>query len=300
MALSINIANLASRVARTNISPSGIRRFAVNASMTQNPTGGGLPGKLWAGFSRFGGFLISGVIAALNVVAFSLRAMWGFCVSLFQFVWNFNWNATDTELDDTIKASFNALGGTVGGTLGNALGYLACGAVPGALVAVFNEPLGLHILQEVSETAVDEIASNLANLITQSSQLLIKSAVVFLYKNTRVMFRDSGDMLRAKLVAEGKVNAADIEKAVATRNKPWSFSSAFQEKVESIPVPFIKNFVEEFVEEFSDSCIEAGYVVAGASDSFLAANQTATNAYNGGTTTITISPVRSAATPATP
>ena len=162
--------------------------------MTSDPAGGGLLGTLWAGFSRFGGFLISGVISALNVVAFSLSAMWGFCTSLFQFVWNFNWNATDAELDATIQASFNALGGTLGGTLGNALGYLACGAVPGALVAVFNEPLGLHILKEVSEAAVDDIASNLANLITQSSQLLVKSAVVFLYKNTRVLFRDSGDL----------------------------------------------------------------------------------------------------------
>lgn len=277
MTLSIILSSLGSRAARAASVAGGVRRFAVGALSSR--VTGDVVSKLWNGFTRFGGFLVGRIISNLSQgLVFSFTALWGFVVSARQFLWNFNWNASDEELDASIKSAFNALGSSLGGTLGNALGWLACGALPGAVVMTFNEPLALHILKEVGEEALDEIAGNLSNLIRQTANSAVRAGFTYIYKNVRSLYRESSDTFRTRLYASGITNKETLDKAVADRNKPWSFASATEEAIESIPNEFLRNLVEEMAEEFSDSCIEAGYVVAGGIDSYLAS---ARQAYGG-------------------
>lgn len=277
MGLSIVLSSLNSRAARTASVAGGVRRFAVGALSSQ--VTGNQISKLWNGFTRFGGFLVGRIISNLSQgLAFSFTALWGFIISTTQFIWNFNWNATDEELDASIKSAFNALGSSLGGALGNALGWLACGALPGAVVMTFNEPLALHVLKEVGEEALDEIAGNLSNLIRQTANSVVRAGFTYIYKNVRSLYRESSMEFRNKLFDSGVTNQETLNKAVADREKPWSFAKATEDAIESIPNEFLKNFTEELFEEFGDACIEAGYVVAGGIDSYLAS---ARQAYGG-------------------
>lgn len=270
MPSSISFASLASRTIRTAATSGSVRRFARSGNINNQDDDGNLLSKLWNGLNRFGGSLMSATLNALgSAFQFSWSLLWGACVSSFQFVWNFNWNASDAELDSQINASFNSLAGALGGTIGNALGWLACGAAPGAVIAAFNEPMGLYILEQVGEEALEEIASNLSNLIKLTATSTVRAASIWSYKNIRNLWRKPDSQLKKELIAAG-MKEDKINQAIAERNKPWSFAQSTEDFIESIPNTFIRNFTEELVEEFADSCIEAGYVVANSADSFLA------------------------------
>lgn len=47
-----------------------------------------------------------------------------------------------------------------------------------------------------------------------------------------------------KLKASGIVDGAKIDKALADRNKPWSFAQKTESAIESIPNEFWRNFTE--------------------------------------------------------
>jgi len=288
MALSLTIANFASRNARKAIGNNGIRRFARSAIEQKRDDDGNIFQKAWNGFSRFTGFLIRGLGSIFGVVGFALSTLWNWVTTAFQFVWNFNWNASDQELDQSVIGSFNALGSTLGGTLGSALGFLACGAVPGAILFAFNEPMGAYVLREVGEEAFEEISQNGSVLIRQTGNLLVKAAATYLYKNIRTLWRKPDSEFKRQLIAQGGLTPDQINQALQARNKPWSLAIAFNELVDSIPNEFIKNFVEELVDEFSDSCIEAGYVVTNAMDSYLATQKLSNDGFFGKEKTIEI------------
>lgn len=300
MPLNLNLANFGSRSARKAIGNNGIRRFARSALEQKQDEGGNIFQKAWNGFGRFTGFLIDGVKAIFGGLQFALGTLWGWFVSFSQFIWNFNWNASDEELDKSIVSSFNSLGGTLGGTLGSALGYLACGAVPGAILFAFNEPMGAYVLREVGEEAFDEIAGNVAALIRQTGNLLVKASVTWLYKNIRNLWRKPDSEFKRQLIAKGNMKPEDINKALADRNKPWSFALFTENLIESIPNEFLKNFVEELLEEFADSCIEAGYVVTNSMDSYLAMQKLSNDGFFGKERTIEITLNRDAEPSTTP
>lgn len=298
MALTINLGSLGSRIARVAITSgqNGTRRFSLNGVSPSG--GGGLIGFVWNGFARFGGFLIGKVLNLLFTgIAFSFTLIWSIAVSTFNFVWNFNWNASDTELDAAIQQGFVQLAGTLGGTLGNALGYLVCGAVPGLIAVTFNEPLGVHMLEEVGEEAAEEIASNLANLIKQTGNQLVRMSLTWLYKNTRSLLRSKTGFIKDKLIGSGAIDQTTLDKAKVQRDQPWSFASAFEDAIESIPNPILENLAEEFFDEFSDACIEAGYIAASSMDTFFANHRLASINFFGGTETIEIYPNRTIYTP---
>lgn len=300
MPLTINLGSLASRVVRSTITAStgGTRSFSLSGSSTS--TSGGIISFIWDGFSRFGGFLLGKVLSLLfTAVVFSFSALWGVLVAAFHYVWTFNWNATDAQLDAAIKQGFVQLAGTFGATLGNALGYVVCGAIPGLLTATFNEPLAVHMLEEIGEAAADEISSNLANLIKQTGMQLVKMTMAWLYKNTRAFFRSGATKTTQKLIQSGAVSQATINKAKASKDQPWSFAIAFDNLIESIPNQALENFAEEFFDEFSDACIESGYIIAGSLDTFFASQRLANINFFGGTETIEIYPNRTIITPPT-
>ncbi len=295
MPLTLDLNRLGSRIVRQTVGNGGVRRFAASAITTNDDDGEG--GGFWSGLKQFGGFLLSGVKWVASWVGFGLTTLLDWIVTTVQFVWNFNWNATDKELDQTVASAFNALGGSLGGTIGNSLGYLACGAIPAAAIFYFNEPMGVHVLKNVGEEALDELCSNVANLIRQVGNLLIRTAVISTYKNLRTLLRKPDSVVRRELVNGGKLSAEQVDKAVAARNKPWSFAIAFDDFIEGIPNEFLRNFTEELFEEFGEACIEAGYVVANSAESFIASQRMSNDGFFGADRTIEITLNRDADSP---
>lgn len=289
MGLTLELQKLGSRLVRKAISSNGTRKFNRNGLSEQRDEGGNIIQKIWNGANRFGNSLMGKTLELLGGgFQFSFTALWGACVSTASFLWNFNWNASDAELDKQIQSSFSGLPGKLGGTLGNALGWLVCGAVPGAVLFSFNEPLGVHVLAEVGEEALDEIAGNVADLIKATATSSIKAAAIYAYKNIRKLWREPDSVFVQKLKVSGVVDQAKIDKALADRNKPWSFAQKTEEAIESIPNEFWRNFTEEFVEEFFESCTEAGYVVANSVDSYLAMQKLASTTMLGSEQTVEI------------
>lgn len=182
---------------------------------------------------------------ASDLLRWSFTEVWGGIVSGIQFIWTFNFGASDSELDAQIEAGWNSLIGTLGGTLGNAAGWLTCGGIPGTFILTLNETLGLYLLQQVGEEALDELAANTGNLTSLLFQQLGKAGFIWLFKKIRKTLYPN-------------VNKFD----------PWSFATAYQNWLEDLN-PTIANFIEEFFEEFFQSCVESGYVIAGGLDSFF-------------------------------
>lgn len=287
MPLSLSLTSLGSRVIRSAV---GSRIFSRRgASTSSSDDEGNILVRAWNGINRFGNSLMAESLKLLgNGIQITWTAIWSLTVSTSTFLWHFNWNASDAELDAQIKSAFDSLAGILGGTLGNALGWLACGAVPGAIIFAFNEPMGLYVLEKVGEEALDEIAGNVATLIRATAQSAIKAGAIYLYKNIRNLWRESDSEFVKRLKAEGLVDQAKIDKALADRNKPWSFAKTTEDAIESIPNTFWRNFTEEFVEEFFESCTEAGYVVANSVDSYLAQQKMANETVMGSEQTIEI------------
>jgi hypothetical protein len=77
-------------------------------------------------------------------------------------------------------------------------------------------------------------------------------------------------------------------------SEPWSFRMWVEEKIESIEDPFWQSFWEDFHDDAIDACIEAGYVVAGGIDQWVAEKKTEQEQSLKGTRTVEITPNRDA------
>lgn len=268
MAIKFDLARLTSRVVRSDIG-SRIVKAGESGLVSEGSGDGGIGGfamKAFSGLASLGSFLIA---KAGSLITFTWSGFWSFFVAAKQFIWNFNWNATDAQLDASINAKWTSLAGQLGGTLGNALGYLVCGILPAATIMVFNEPMGAYVLAKVTEEAVEEFLSNFGALL--KSVLSLGTQILFteIYKNTRKLLKSN-----SKLV--GKLLGSKAEKAVQAwgnkDSKPWSFASATEELLDKTfgTEGAAREFAEEFLEEADEACIEAGYVVANAVDSWMA------------------------------
>ena len=272
MGLILEATKLGSRVIRYAATNGQIRKITPLSSSKKNDKG--IISWIWNGLGSFLNSLLSKTFTLLVAgLQWSFTALWGLIVQATQFIYNFDWNIADEELDKNIASAFDNLATSLGGFTGSAVGYLACGALPGALIMTFNEPLGVHVLEAVGEEALDELASHLATVIRLTFMGFARSTMAYLYKNVRKLWRESDDTMKAKLKAKGLKGDA-IQKAIDDRNKPWSFAKKVEQKIEAIPSKFWRNFAEEFVQEFGQACIEAGYVVAGTLDSYYAQQKT--------------------------
>ena len=222
---------------------------------------------IWNGAKRLVGFILQNVG---NLIQFSLTSLWSLFTSTLQFIWNFNWNITDKEIDTQIKAKWDALGSMLGGTLGNFVGYIGCGVVPAATIFAFNEPLGVHVLENVTEELAEEFIGNLSSLVRYTFISATESLLMSSFKNARKVIK-SNQAFTQKVFGD-KV-AKLIQSWGNENSKPWSFALAVEESVDAISNTFVRNFVEEFLEEAWEGCVEAGYVVANSIDSYLAAEK---------------------------
>lgn len=289
MVLTLALTALKSRQVRNSVASFGVRRFAANAVTNVDDAQPGIVNKVLKGFTRFGGFIVAN-LKNMYAGRFQLNftAVWQKIVQGTQFLLNFNWNITDAQLDAQIKQGTIALASQAGATVGGALGYLICGAIPGAAMLAVNEPMAMYALSELGEEAADEIASNIASLLNLLAQQTIRYAFMTIYKNFRHILRPAALGVAKILVTAGILDQESVEKANKNKNEPWSFAQALEDTVDRIKDPIKQAYVEEFWEELGDSCIEAGYVVANAVDSFFAQQRMSNEMFFGKEKTVEI------------
>lgn len=293
MALTLSLGSLSSRAARiASVGSAGIRRIAVNATTEQEDDDNALV-NFYQGLEKFGQSLMRTVLQGFaGIFSFSWSKLWGQITSGTLFLINFNWNITNKELDEQIKQAEVGLAAARGSLAGQSLGYAICGVIPTATIAVFNEPLALYMMKELGEEAADEIAASLTTLLTLQFQQQVRRQFAALFKNYRTLLRGAAVGFAQILVAGGILTQDSVDKANKKRNEPWSFASALEESIESIKDPAEQAYTEEFWEEFQDSCIEAGFIIAGAADSYFAQQKMANASIFGSERTIEIEPIR--------
>ncbi len=270
MSLTLAIKSFSSRIIRKSATGGKARKFVASAGNKASKEQSGIIAVLWDGFARFSVSLLKNVWNLLGgFISWSATAIMGVLVAAKEFILNFNWNPSDAQLDADIKNAFNALPGVVGGVLGKATGYFTCGAIPGAVIFSFNESLGYHVFKELGEEALDEFSGEIANIIRIAFRGIGVSAFAFAHKQIRTLWRETDEKFKKRLEASG-LNKKFVEEAIKERNKPFIIRQVLDEKVESIKSKPLRDFVENFLDEFDSGCVEAGYVIAGGIDSYIA------------------------------
>jgi hypothetical protein len=189
-----------------------------------------------------------------------------------------------------VQGLWNAFGGILGGATGRVIGWIGCGLVPAATVFSFNQSLGTYLLKEVGEQAIDEMLDAASEVINAGFRMGAQATFLWLYKDVRRALKDPsnpfGSALRSILGNKTIDNWGTGES--------WSIAKAVENKIESIPNEFWRNFTEEAFEEGSEACIEAGFAVAGGIDAYLAQQQMTNNSVLGSDRAVEITPDRSA------
>lgn len=304
MPLEIELGTLASRAVRKTTTPGGIKRIATSFSQVQRNNQGGVIGWIVGGILKFGGFLLSGL---WNIIAggisWSLSQVWTWAIQTFHFVWYFDWNQTDEAIDQTIQAQYQSVLTQAGGTLGAMVGWLIGGVMPGVFIFVFNEPLGVKVLNDVGQEALEELAPLIGDLIRSTIRASTRHVLLSTYKRARnyligknSLYAKTDSQIEEEyfnLVDEGKMTMEQaneaIEKTSRVRDaaaqgfqrKPWTFQKNFEDWRENNLPKWLQDPAEEFVEEMSEGIIEAGYVVANRLDAEFAKQSLTAPAING-------------------
>lgn len=285
MGLEIIKSALSSREVREII---GTRLFKPSALSSQQKSGG-LTQAIVGGLLRLGGFLLSSIV---GFASWSLSALWGLIVQSISYLWTFDWNVPDKQLDSRVKSQWESYASTLGGTAGNLFGWFACGVLPGVSIFAFNKALGLYVLKNVGEEALEELAANVANAVRQGFRNVAQASFIESFKNFRRWMKEPNNTFAKALFGK---DYAKVMKAWGAQGSPsWSFAIQLEKRVESIPNRFLQNFVEEFLEEAWDACVEAGFVVANSVESYLAMQREAKAQVLGPERIIEVLPDRSA------
>lgn len=281
MGLSILASKLKSRAIRKKSTGNKVRKFISKAGLKEKKEKGFLS-KLWDGFASFSVSLLKGIWDVLAVgTKWTVSAITTVIFATKDFIYNFNFNPSDAQLDADISRGATALIGSLGSLLGKATGYLVCGALPGTVVLAFNEAMGVHVLQELGEEALEEFTGDIASLIRLTIQQLGNATFAFLHKNVRRLWRGELDSEFRKRLEKGGLNKKYIDIAIKERNKPFMLREKADKKVDSIKSKNKKEFVQNFLEELDSSCMEAGYIIANSIDSFIAQQSVSKEATTG-------------------
>lgn len=264
MSANIDLNSLPSVAVREALDNGGIREIDIGEAVNVDVDNGF---DFWSVLKRTA-LALKGFIG-LNVMFPQIAPFttaWGFAVQGAQFLWTFDFNASDEQLDAQMSSIKTILAGQIGGTLGNAFGYLVCGVIPSAVVLKFNQPLGVYLLKEVGEEALEEFVNNLAVLCRTSFYMGVRYLLTTAYKSARRAIKKwllgsgnaKGEIAR-RLFGE---DFDDKVKAWGDGKEVWSFSTTFNSFIENIPIPWLQELAEEAWEEALDACTEAGYIVA--------------------------------------
>jgi hypothetical protein len=265
MALTLDVASLASRAVRTEIGKRTVKALQTSQAGNQG-TGGalGFVQWLWNGAGQLVGFLVAVI---KSIVDLDFKKIWSMIVAAVGFIWNFNWNATDRDLQNQLQTKINALAVKSAGVLGNAFGWAACGALPGAAIFVFNEALGAKILKDVAVEGLEELLDGIKGLCYDAFLAGVFALATWAFTSVRKLIKSQSPLIKRLF---GSYYESIIKSWGEKGSKPWSFASAFENQLEKITNETLRNAVEEFFEEAVESCVEAGYVVANSIDSYLA------------------------------
>jgi len=229
---------------------------------------------------------IAGTSLLLGLGQMTLTSLWQGIVTAGQVVMNFDFNMTDAALDDMAKRGQDGLYGVVGGALGGALGWIACGAVPGAMIAAINPGVGAALWGkknsdgkwedgEFNEEMKEEILQNLSMMCYGAWRLTLRTAVGDAFKSLRRWIKE-GDSLPSKIIKDyliSKMGQKEFDDWGIKQKQPWTISGKIQQKIESIPDEKMREFVEEMWEEFGESCLEASFQITNTIDSYYAAER---------------------------
>jgi hypothetical protein len=213
-------------------------------------------------FGGLKGFVFGALKESLRFLTFSFSKLWGLLISGVNFIYNYNWNITDDDIDKQVKQSWINFAGVLGGEVGESLGFFTCGVLPAATTFAFNEPLGLYLLERVGEEFAEELALNISIVLQQGIRSASTSAFSFYYKNIRKILKQKDSPLR-KFIPQKTLDNWGKKGAPVL-----SFASKVEAKIDSISDPMKKAFVDNLREGLYDGCIEGGYILAGALDSW--------------------------------
>ena len=258
-----SIINLVSRTIRTTAVKNGTR--IISSSGSSSDSSGGFFGFISNVAQSLLKTLFSFVSKALS---WTFTQIWTGIVVATSFILNFNFNITDTEVQTSIDSAFVTIAGLVGQAAGKTLGYLACGALPTLGILVLSPVTFDAIAPQVTEELIEKLAQEYSMIVNQSARLFLNAGFLWLYASVRRAFRGSDNDLKQRLKAAG-ANEEKINKELETRHKPFIISQKIQEGIDSIQGKKTHAFVDQAYQEFGMACTEAGYVVAGALDSYM-------------------------------
>ncbi|MGL4333789.1 MAG: hypothetical protein ACRCSC_01860 [Lactococcus garvieae] len=228
--------------------------------------GGGITtvlGMIWNGFS---GFLFLVGRGLLSGLAFTFTGAFSLLVQSTTFLANFDWNASDKEIDAGLQSRWKSWASTLGTGVGGSLGWFACGILPNAAIFAFDPGMGAYVLTQFGEEAQEELAGYLVAIIRQSMNIAVATAFASTYKTVR-------SILKASPVIQKLFPG--IKKWGADNGPTFTISKSIEDAIEKIPNPFVRNFTEAAYEEFFDACIDAGFTLTSAMDSYIAMNRAA-------------------------
>jgi hypothetical protein len=214
-----------------------------------------------------GGIVKIAKMARLAFTALGLGGLVRAAVGGIQRTWNFNFQISDKQVRAKQKSLIEGQASIWGESLGSLVGTL-CGFTLGRvayanqaklirfnpeLIAKLNE-LQINNFDENSELWQESL-QNLKTAITSSARAALNIAGLEAYVNIRKAVKAAarGVNLSAIMPGLGKM----IETWGDENQKPWSFASAQEEWVESLPDGVIENFTEEFLEAVQDMCAES-------------------------------------------
>lgn len=212
-----------------------------------------------------------------------------------QFVWNFNWNSTDEELDQQIRAAEIGLAGLAGAAAGNVAGYVTCGILPSVGITVFNPSVGLYLLKEVGEEALEEATGYVASLIQAGGALLARKVFTESFKSNRAFYNAIANSTGAALELftrsiGGSLTWQQYREQRGSKDLV-TFADFVEENLETLDPP-AQAFWENFLEEADDSCWESLYVMAGSFDNWVAQQLSARDIILGPERRVEITPNR--------
>ncbi|MEG3838926.1 hypothetical protein [Microcoleus sp. herbarium14] len=226
---------------------------------------------------KVAGFVGGGIvklwrIARAGLNAIGLGGLVRLAVGGVQKIWNFNFQISDSEIRSRQKSLIEGQAGIWGEALGSLVGTL-CGFSLGRiayanqaelirfnpdLIAKLDE-LRINSIDESSELW-EEAVQNLKSAIASSARTALNVAGLEAYLNVRKVIKavSRGLNLSAIWPGIGKM----VEDWGKEGQKPWSFASAQEEYIESLPEGAGKNFTEEFIENMQDMCAESAIQVS--------------------------------------
>ncbi|MEC4804426.1 MAG: hypothetical protein SAJ12_10530 [Jaaginema sp. PMC 1079.18] len=227
--------------------------------------------------NRLIGFL--GKISA-KIASVSLTEAWGLFQQTKEFVMNFNINSTDEELDQTVKNGLISLSSQFGEFVGCGLGQVVCGGAMSAIIWKIDKGAAMKAIKAATNEAIDELGDQLGDLMRESAWQVLRWSMIAGFKSGRKFIKWANKNPKVKkYLPEGLSKA--IDNWGEEGSKPWSYSQALENKIDSIENDHLRAFTEEFVEGFDECCAEIGYVIAGSFDSARAEAQDMREAVQG-------------------